>query len=161
MTSAVEAALLSAAATGDLAEVERTIAEGAPIEGRNKALAGSTALIAATEGGHADVVTRLIELGANVNAVNRMGEPPLSIAVSRGDEDIARALLAHGASVDANDREWRTPLLKAVKNCNGHMVELLLDAGADADIADIARPHSALGSPRPGHSTATCCCYCC
>jgi uncharacterized protein len=110
---------------------------GAPLEGRNKTMSGSTALMAATLGGHADVVTRLIELGAKVNAVNRRGEPPLAIAISRGYEDIAKALLAHGASVDANDREWSTPLLKAVEKCNSNMVELLLNAGADADIANM------------------------
>jgi uncharacterized protein len=110
---------------------------GAPLEGRNKAIIGSTALMAATLGGHAEAVTRLIELGANVNAVNRKGEPPLAVTVSRGYEDIAQALLAHGASVDANDREWSTPLLKAVEQCNSNMLKLLLNAGADADIANM------------------------
>eukprot|EP00953_Heterococcus_sp_UTEX-ZZ885_P036212 18669-Heterococcus_DN1.PRE.1 len=156
MDSSLEAQLLDAAAKGDLAEVERAVAEGcmhtrasslcmsagccvacAPLQGRNKTMSGSKALMAATLGGHADVVTRLIEHGAKVNAVNRRGEPPLAIAISRGYEDIAKALLAHGASVDANDREWSTPLLKAVEKCNSNMVELLLNAGADADIANM------------------------
>jgi ankyrin repeat protein len=50
-------------------------------------MAGSTPLMAATMAGHADIVSRLIELGANASAVNRTGEPPLAIAVSRGYED--------------------------------------------------------------------------
>ncbi|MEM8795927.1 MAG: ankyrin repeat domain-containing protein [Pseudomonadota bacterium] len=44
-------------------------------------------------------VQRLIEEGANVNALGDMSETPLHIAVRKGDAGVVEALLAAGADI--------------------------------------------------------------
>ena len=50
--------------------------------------------------GHLDVVRRLVEAGADVNAVGREGLTPLSLAAHSGNRDLAGYLISEGAEVD-------------------------------------------------------------
>ena len=59
-------ALITAAANGDLATVERLIGRGASVAARDSR--GRTALLAATHGNHVAVARALIAAGADVNA---------------------------------------------------------------------------------------------
>jgi len=59
------------------------------------------------------VVKLIVEKGANVNAVNQMGETPLHGAAFRGVNDIAQLLIDKGAKLDAKDMRGWTPLFVA------------------------------------------------
>lgn len=73
-----------------------------------------TALIAASELGHAEVVRRLIAAGAPLDHVNNLGWTALLEAVILGDggpdhQATVRALVAAGADATVADRDGKTP----------------------------------------------------
>lgn len=59
--------------------------------------AGNTPLPLAVAKGHTEVVSMLIEAGADVNNVNHQGETPLKDAIDRGDVDVIGLLRRAGA----------------------------------------------------------------
>ena len=62
---------------------------------------GMTALMAAAHGGHAAVVTMLLERGADVTCRDDRGVSALDYAIRENKQEVARALLDCGAKVDA------------------------------------------------------------
>lgn len=73
-----------------------------------------TALIAASELGHAEVVRRLIKAGAPLDHINKLGWTALLEAVILGDggpdhQATVRALVEAGADATIADRDGRTP----------------------------------------------------
>lgn len=82
------------------------------------------------------VVTRLLELGATVDAYDVARETPLYRAVNLGYPDCVRALIAARPNLDFQNRRGETPLLRAVRRGKKEVVPLLLAAGADPRIAD-------------------------
>lgn len=69
--------------------------------------------------GFMDMVTSLIEFGADVNLTSDVGRTALSMACQRGHFDIAKHLLAYGARIDHVDTEGLSPLAHAA--CSGHL----------------------------------------
>jgi len=61
---------------------------------------GMTALMAAAHGGHAAVVTMLLERGADVTCRDDRGVSALDYAIRENKQEVARALLDCGAKVD-------------------------------------------------------------
>ena len=110
----------------------------------------STALHFACGYGEADVVARLLDGGASVNAVDKNGKTPLHIASSKGFLRIVILLLDAPAFVPAVriNRGWpnpnikddtgMTPLHHASKNARHFICERLLQAGSDATMEDAA-----------------------
>ena len=95
------APLFDALERGDLAAVERLLAEGADVDMRDPRLPEPFAA------------------------------PPLVVAACRGDTAMVRSLLAHGADVDARDGAGGTALIWACDGGDLECARLLLDAGAD------------------------------
>jgi ankyrin repeat protein len=125
----IDEALLAAAAEGDALSVRRHIHGGARVDATNDH--GSSALIIASHGGHADVVRALLEAGANLEMRMRSsGMTALHQAASQGHLEIARLLLAAGARVDAPDASNGTPLMNAAARRDLGLVRLLLESGA-------------------------------
>ena len=85
----------------------------------------------ACEGGRVDVVRALIELGADVNRENDMGQTPLTIAVQcsgeQGAVEMTRLLLEAGADANAMDEDGCAPL-----DCARHEACKALLRGAGA-----------------------------
>ncbi len=90
-------ALATAAARGDLEEIDRLLEGGARIDARQPR-GGSTALSNAALHGRLDVARHLIERGAKVEATNRDGNTPLHVAAFLCNTEIVQLLLDRGAS---------------------------------------------------------------
>jgi uncharacterized protein len=83
--------------------------------------------------GHEDVVSLLLERGADVaqRARNTLAVMPLHAAAATNQTAIARRLLDAGAPPSAAQQDDFTPLHEAAANGNRELVELLLERGAD------------------------------
>ena len=89
-----------------------------------------SALMWAAVGGHADIISDLIEAGADPKEANRWGWTALHLA--RNDDCCSRLV---AASVDIEARDWRgcTPIMIAVGNERPSAVISLIALGADVN----------------------------
>lgn len=103
LNQAGESALMMAALKGNLAGLELLLARGARIS-----QPGWSAIHYAATGPEPQVVTLLIDRGADMNAVSPNGTTPLMMAAQYGPEDSVKILLARGADARArNQRDLR------------------------------------------------------
>jgi ankyrin repeat protein len=100
--------------------------------------------------------TKLVDEGAEVDAIDDNGSTPLHFAAAGDSVDIVRILLDAGANVNAVNAKGETPLYKAVRNTTGYaaqIVGLLRERGADPTI-EMPNGSSALSfvrrSQKPG-----------
>ena len=93
---------------------------------------------------------RLLELGADPNAVNGFGKSALMTAAHFDRVDSVRKLLRAGARVNQlltqSDKSWiqitrtrRTALMYAAESASAEVIKALLDAGADKSAVDSQR----------------------
>lgn len=92
--------------------------------------------------GDAAVVAKLIELGCNPTAVDKMGWTPLTWAASGGHSTILAALLAHGADFHSADEQGRSPLHWSAERGHVEAVDLLVEKFTELKL-DL---HSPVGS---------------
>jgi ankyrin repeat protein len=81
-------------------------------------------------------VEEAIRLGANPNARDDRGVPPLVYATRLGPPGIVEALIRAKADVNANPENGTTPLISAISGGNVETVKALLAAGARIDQPD-------------------------
>jgi ankyrin repeat protein len=136
--------LLEAASAGDVARVEELIADGADLEMRGDAARG-TPLHYAIHGAirkedgaerHLAIVNRLLAAGAEVDAVDKYGNTPLSHASHIGiDHDLpfVQALLTAGADVCHENLAGETALHRAAMSYQPEIVQELINAGAQVN----------------------------
>jgi ankyrin repeat protein len=106
---------------------------------------GTTALHWAANQNDAELVDRLIRAGANVNAANRYGVPPLVVAVAHGRAtSVVERLLKAGADPNRALKEGETALMAAARTGNVIVVKLLLAYGAEPNPAEGWRGQTAL-----------------
>lgn len=155
-----ENVLFGAAVDGDIRAVKQSLAEGASVNARDDA--GETALDCAVRQNHADLaryllqqgavpnlhdaaglgdeplVESLIRGGADVNAPDVYGTPPLHWAARNGRLGTIRVLLSKGAAVNGKEPAGDNMAAIHYAAMNGHndAVELLLQKGADVDARD-------------------------
>ncbi|XP_070548778.1 GA-binding protein subunit beta-1-like [Ptychodera flava] len=101
--------LIDAAERGDVERAKSLLDDGFDdVNGRDyfRGLYESTALHAASKGGHADVAEVLIKHGADVNAKNDDESTALHEASKGGHADVAEVLIKHGADVNAKNRQF-------------------------------------------------------
>ena len=98
---------------------------------------GMTALMAAAHGGHAAVVTMLLERGADVTCRDDRGVSALDYAIRENKLEVARALLDNTPELidQANDRGM-TALMAAAHGGHAAVVTMLLERGADVTCRD-------------------------
>jgi ankyrin repeat protein len=152
--------LHAAAFSGNRAEVERLIAQGAEVNELvdqyvSGELAGAPLHVSLRNchddaylyRGHHEVVKVLLDAGANVQLCRRWAGTPLHDAAGFGLTRMAEVLISSGADVNGRgDVLLRTPLHLAAANGRLEMVDYLLSRGAevDADTDDQSGPGAAL-----------------
>ncbi len=117
------------------------ISKGADVNARSKTEFARTPLIDAAGEATPDVITVLLEAGAEVNTQQLgTGQTPLLAALNRQNPrlDVVAALLKAGADVNAQNHLGETPLILACTRYAAlggrlDMVQGLLDQGADVN----------------------------
>jgi uncharacterized protein len=137
MTSAPSTAsdLTDALKSRDVAQVRSLLAAGADV---NEKVRGDYPINVAALFGPAEMVSLLLDAGANLEEQGRDGLHPLHNAVAGGRAEIVALLIGKGAAVNSRDKQGRTPLLSFAASAGSAMdiPKLLLAGGADPDIAE-------------------------
>jgi ankyrin repeat protein len=99
---------------------------------------GSTALIRAAQGRHADVIRVLVTeaRGIDVNAKNRDGMSALWFAAEAEDLASVKLLREHGAAANIANNEGRSVLLTTFRHKRYEVVDYLVAQGADINRVD-------------------------
>ena len=142
--------LRHAAGCGDGAEVQRLLADGAPINAADEA--GVTALMQAAAGGHADVVQMLVDSGADINVYSRAGDNALLLAQKHGHGEVATLLLAAGADVNAGNANGETALMLAAQRGLAETAAHLLAMGANVHAASRSGMTALMFAAANGHT---------
>ena len=103
------------------------------LPGRSRLLDGAGPLHLAAAAGDLAEVTRLLDEGADPEALTTPGGTPLLCAAEAGREDCVALLLSRGADPHARTRLQLDALLLAVINRRPVVVRTLLEAGFDPD----------------------------
>lgn len=132
-----DATLLGLAAEKGYTQIARLLLDrgaqvDAPIAPKSAPLA--TALQAAAQAGHGDIVVLLLQHSANPNAKFSQGMTALHLAAMAGDSTGVDALIGAGADVNLESDDGWTPLHLAVEKGTAPVVQSLLSAGAKKDI---------------------------
>ena len=127
----------AAALRGDLEKV-RALVTGDPALLTLKGPGGMLPIHLAARGGHVDVVTFLLDRGADPNSRSLVDFRPLHLAAMSNRQAVVELLLARGADLEACDRRGMTPLMAAADERGADVVRLLLGRGADAWRQDAA-----------------------
>lgn len=124
---------VKAAENGDLNEVKRLFALNPDII-NTKDREKDTAIMKACRNCNAiNVVSFLLENGANINEKDAIDQTPLIIASQNGCRDIVLALLDAGANIHHRNDQGENALISAAQEGHIDTVKLLLDAGADVN----------------------------
>ncbi|WP_257282077.1 ankyrin repeat domain-containing protein [Endozoicomonas sp. ISHI1] len=124
-------AFYNACLEGDLDQVEKSLAEGVNVNTVINNNNGLTVLMLASIHGRKDLVERLINAGANLNARSKNGLTPLFIAAQENNTDCVKLLINAGADINARTKDGTTALLIAAEIGNTDCVKLLIEAGSD------------------------------
>ncbi len=125
-----DAALLAAAASGELARVVGALAVGARVEARDRH--GRSPLLLAVIGDHLDVARLLVDRGANPDAVDhRLDTPWLSTGVT-GSVEMLEILLPAGPDMTIKNRYGGVAIIPASER--GHVEYVRRVASTDIDV---------------------------
>ena len=98
-----------------------------------------TALTLACAGGHEELVTLLINRGANIEHRDKKGFTPLILAATAGHDKVCEILLDHNADIEAqSERTKDTPLSLACSGGRYEVVEVLLRRNANKEHRNVS-----------------------
>lgn len=159
LTGDVAYDLVMFAADGDLATVEKLLSEGADPNDRtpdSRPLMGPPpggflALHSAARMGFPEIVERLLQAGAEIDARDQIGNTALCEAAGAGHTNIVSMLIEAGARVDERGAYWCdgvirvltpgcTPLIVAAMSGHTEVIKLLLEKGANPNDASDVGP---------------------
>jgi ankyrin repeat protein len=90
----------------------------------------------ASQEGHTDVLTLLLEKGADVNLARNDGSTPAFMASQMGHADVLTLLLEKGADVNLTNNNGSTPAFIASLQGHTDVLTLLLEKGADVNLTN-------------------------
>ena len=122
--------ILEAARSGDLELVQTILDSDTTAIGMSNDR-GSTALHFAAENGHIQIVELLLDLGADLEAIDVDGDTPLMCAAIGGHSEVFKMLLSRGADADILNTSKSGVLHYAAISGSVEIVNLLLDRGLD------------------------------
>nr|XP_054768059.1 uncharacterized protein LOC129275281 [Lytechinus pictus] len=124
------ATLIEAAKAGNLTQVRRIVHGGrTDINCRDSEKKG-TPLFWAANGGHDEIVTLLLNNGADIEIPVKFGMTPLLAAADRKHLTTVQLLLLQGANVNAQNQNGDTALHLAAYRGSGRLCTLLIEWGA-------------------------------
>lgn len=100
--------VMNALRKGDLAELERLLAAGVPVDRKYD---WGWPLHLAVRSGHSQTVKRVLMAGARVDQADKSGETALMVAARDGASSVAEILLGHSANPNLQDPLGRTALM--------------------------------------------------
>jgi len=112
--------------SADLEQAGSVVFDGETIE-------GATPLWCSAAAGHIDVVSSLIEKGANVNRTTLTNSTPLRAACFDGHFDIVKLLVEQGADIEIANRHGHTCLMIACYKGHLNIVKFLLGLKAEVN----------------------------
>lgn len=122
--------IIQFSAQGDVNNVELLLQSGLDVN-TSEPRRNVSALHNAAAQGHLRLVSRFLELNANVNAQDWHGNTALISAAYFGRLEVVKILVAKGAEINIVSREGLTALTAAIYSNNQGLVSYLLDNGAD------------------------------
>ena len=122
-----------AAEAGNIDSVKILLAQD-PARIRSTDEGGYTPLHKAAYAGHADLVTYLCGLGADLNAPSNSGSRPLHGAAFYGHMEATESLIDAGADVNVVNSGGYTPLLSAMAGGHIEIAQVLITNGADPNV---------------------------
>jgi len=129
-------ALQLAAYFGHRSAADHLLSRGAQVHAKSQNEMANTALHGAIAGKRTEIVSLLLDRGADPEATDSQGNTALHLAAHEGSPEIVDTLLRHGVNVNARRKDGLTPLEVAVKE--------------SSDAAELLRAHGATG---PGDTT--------
>ncbi|XP_047512406.1 L-asparaginase 1 isoform X1 [Pieris napi] len=97
----------------------------------------SALLLYAIEHDDTRAVSKMLDMGADVNAQNTEGRTVLHEAITKGNIHIIEYLLKNGANVHLKTRCGESPLLTAISYDNHAIIKLLMQCGAQLTSVDV------------------------
>lgn len=154
LRSARSAAVADAAEQQDWPAVRRLVAAmPEKNDAVNQAQAdGMTALHWAVWHDNLGTTRHLLEAGANVEAANRYGVQPLTLACLNGNEKVARELLMRGANANTQSAGGETALMTAARTGAVGIVKLLLSHEADIQAREHRGQTALMWAAAEGHA---------
>ena len=92
---------------------------------------GHTLLHRAAEQGNFEMVKQLIDIGFDVNCLDRSRHSPVGFACTVGNLDIVKYFVEHGADINIIDISYHGSLYAAATRGHLPVVKYLVDIGAD------------------------------
>jgi ankyrin repeat protein len=123
--------LVEAAEAGDVAAVEKLLADGADVNGRG--VHDRTAVTAAAMGEHVDVVKVLVDAGADVDLQDDDRNNPLLLCWENGNVALLEAVLRGDPDLGTTNRYGGVAIIPASDRGHVEMVRGLLATGIDVN----------------------------
>jgi len=144
--------LATAAAMDNILATRELLRRGLPVDTLSPEGSRTTALMIAAASGHTEVMTLLLDAGANFRLQDRHGDTALMAAVRIGSLGAVNLLLKRGADPNQRDSMGRTALIWAARTGRLDVVRALLAAGADINPSDGAGQNALSAATVMGHT---------
>lgn len=112
----------------------------------------SSLLLAAAQGGNAEIFAAVLKQGANPNFKDDSNTTVLEAAIDGGNTEILQQLITAGINLDAIRVGGESPLARAVRNSHRGMMTLILKRGKQFQMKDLTDAFNLAVSsiPHPG-----------